>query len=109
MNPVTPPLLSFRGVIKQLGGTGAVAGVDLDIQSGEIHALLSANEAGKSTLVKMLAGVHKPDEGEILFRGQVVHPRDVEKLPIGFINVESTLADYVHGHMLVVDGGWLAR
>ncbi len=69
MNSATPPLLSFRGVVKQLGGTLAVAGVDLDIQSGEIHALFGANGASKSTLVKLLAGVHKPDEGEILFKG----------------------------------------
>lgn len=49
------------------GGTLAVADVDLDIQSGEIHALLGANGAGKSTLIKILAGIHKPDKGEILF------------------------------------------
>ena len=73
MNTVTSPLLSFRGMVKQLGGTLAVAGVDLDIYSGEIHALLGANGAGKSTLIKLLAGIHKPDKGEILFRGQPIH------------------------------------
>ena len=95
MNTVTPPLLSFRGVVKQLGGTLAVAGVDLDIQSGEIHSLLGANGAGKSTLVKMLAGVHKPDRGEILFKGQPVQPRDVDKLPIAFIHQDLGLFDWM--------------
>ncbi len=95
MNAVTPPLLSFRGVVKQLGGTLAVTGVDLDIQSGEIHALLGANGAGKSTLVKMLAGVHRPDQGEILFKGQPVQSRDVEKLPIAFIHQDLGLFDWM--------------
>jgi ribose transport system ATP-binding protein len=95
MNSATQPLLSFQGVVKQLGGTLAVAGIDLDIQSGEIHALLGANGAGKSTLIKLLAGVHKADAGEILFRGQPVHPRDVEALPIAFIHQDLGLFDWM--------------
>lgn len=80
------PVVSFRGVVKQLGGTLAVAGVDLDIAPGEIHALLGANGAGKSTLIKLLAGVHEPDKGTISFKGQLISGRDAEKLPITFIH-----------------------
>jgi ribose transport system ATP-binding protein len=95
MDTSTPPLLSFRGMVKQLGGTLAVAGVDLDIYSGEIHALLGANGAGKSTLIKLLAGIHKPDKGEILFRGHSIHAHEVEKLPIAFIHQDLGLFDWM--------------
>ncbi|HZU02744.1 MAG TPA: sugar ABC transporter ATP-binding protein [Ktedonobacteraceae bacterium] len=95
MNAVIQPLLSFRGMVKQLGGTLAVAGVDLDIYSGEIHALLGANGAGKSTLIKLLAGIHKPDNGEILFRGHAIHAHEVEKLPIAFIHQDLGLFDWM--------------
>ena len=95
MNAATQPLLSFRGMVKQLGGTLAVAGVDLDIYSGEIHALLGANGAGKSTLIKLLAGIHKPDKGEILFRGHPIHAHEVDKLPIAFIHQDLGLFDWM--------------
>ena len=95
MQSATPPLLSYQGVVKQLGGTLAVAGVDLDIYSGEIHALLGANGAGKSTLIKLLAGIHKPDQGEILFKGHPLNTHEVEKLPIGFIHQDLGLFDWM--------------
>jgi ribose transport system ATP-binding protein len=95
MQAKTEPLLRFRGVMKQLGGTQALAGVDMDVRGGEIHALLGANGAGKSTLIKSLAGVHQLDSGEILFKGQPVHHRDIEKLPIAFIHQDLGLFDWM--------------
>jgi branched-chain amino acid transport system ATP-binding protein len=52
-----PPLLTIRGVRKALGATQALAGIDLDIASGEILALMGANGAGKSTLAVCRIGV----------------------------------------------------
>jgi ribose transport system ATP-binding protein len=95
MQAMTEPLLRFRGVMKQLGGTQALAGVDMDVRGGEIHALLGANGAGKSTLIKCLAGVHQLDAGEILFKGRPVHHRDLEKLPIAFIHQDLGLFDWM--------------
>lgn len=92
---VPVPLLRFQGVVKQLGGTLAVAGIDLDIEDGEIHALLGANGAGKSTLIKLLAGVHRPDAGEILFKGQPIQPGEIDTLPIGFIHQDLGLFDWM--------------
>ncbi len=61
---VTPaPLLRVRGLSKSFPGLKALDGVDLDVNSGEIVAIVGHNGSGKSTLVKILAGVHQPDPG----------------------------------------------
>jgi ribose transport system ATP-binding protein len=65
-------VLTFRGVVKRFGGTVAVDDVDLDVRSGEVLALLGENGAGKSTIIKILAGVHKADAGEIRLGGEVL-------------------------------------
>ncbi|MCC4909387.1 sugar ABC transporter ATP-binding protein [Microbacterium sp. cx-59] len=55
---------------KSFAGVRALRGVDLDVAPGEVHCVLGQNGAGKSTLIKTLAGVHRPDDGEILWRGE---------------------------------------
>ncbi|GAB2759800.1 sugar ABC transporter ATP-binding protein [Amycolatopsis magusensis] len=68
------PLLEVRGVVKVFPGVRALDGVNLEVVPGEVHCLLGQNGAGKSTLIKVLAAAHHPDEGEILWRGDVVSP-----------------------------------
>ncbi len=63
-------ILAFSAVRKVFGGTVAVDNVTLDLQCGEILALLGENGAGKSTMIKMLAGIYAPDGGVILFDGE---------------------------------------
>ncbi len=55
----------MSGVAKAFGGVRALKGVDLEIHRGEVHALLGGNGAGKSTILKILNGVHQPDAGTI--------------------------------------------
>ncbi|MGH8832230.1 MAG: ATP-binding cassette domain-containing protein [Polaromonas sp.] len=55
----------MAGVTKAFGGVSALAGVDLNVRRGEVHALLGGNGAGKSTILKILNGVHVPDAGTI--------------------------------------------
>ncbi len=59
------PILAARGIVKRFGGITALRGVDVSLYAGEIAALVGDNGAGKSTFVKILSGVHPPEEGEI--------------------------------------------
>lgn len=71
--PVTrEPMLSVHQLVKRFGGLTAVNKVDLDVYPGEVVGLVGDNAAGKSTLIKCIAGVYQPDEGEIYFQGQRV-------------------------------------
>ena len=88
------PLLSIKGVHKRFPGVYALRGVDFDVYAGEIHALLGENGAGKSTLIKTIAGVYRPDEGEVRFAGQQVNfssPREAQKSGIDVIYQELSL------------------
>ena len=63
LEPALIPAAALRSVTKSFGGTVAVRDVSLELQAGEVLALLGENGAGKSTCVKLLAGVHRPDTG----------------------------------------------
>ncbi len=65
-------LLEMKGITKQFPGTLALDDVQLQVRSGEVHALMGENGAGKSTLMKITAGQFKADKGEIIFDGKSV-------------------------------------
>ena len=68
-----PPALAVRGVSKTFAGNAALTSFDLEIQAGETHALLGENGSGKSTVIKILAGYHRPDPGgQIAIGGQAL-------------------------------------
>lgn len=66
----SPVVLEVRNLSKAFPGVQALDNVGLDVRSGEIHAVTGENGAGKSTLMRILAGLEKPDSGEIRLKGQ---------------------------------------
>jgi ABC-type sugar transport system ATPase subunit len=90
------PVLSLRDVHKTFGGVVAIETFNLDIQAGEIVALVGDNGAGKSTLVKMIAGVYPPTSGVIRIGGadaDLKDPSDSQARGIQVVYQDLALAD----------------
>lgn len=79
MQQAPVPALSLRDVHKNFDGVVAIEKFDLDIERGEIVALVGDNGAGKSTIVKMIAGMYQPTSGEIELDGNTVHFTDASQ------------------------------
>ena len=95
-DPDGTPLIELRGVKKSFGAVQAVAGVDLKVMEGEVTALVGDNGAGKSSLIKTIAGLWEQDAGEILWEGKPVRlrsPKDSEALGITTIYQDLALCD----------------
>jgi fructose transport system ATP-binding protein len=65
--------MQTRGLVKRYGRVTALDGADFDLMQGEILAVIGDNGAGKSSLIKVLAGAIVPDEGEMRLGGEIVH------------------------------------
>ncbi len=90
------PLLRLRDIAKHFGPVQALAGVNLDVQAGQVTALAGDNGAGKSVLIKTIAGIHTPDGGQIFWDGHPVHirhPRDSAALGIETVYQDLALCD----------------
>ncbi len=88
------PVLALRGAAKSFGAVHAVIDGTIELSAGEAHALVGENGAGKSTMVKILAGVHQPDSGDLLIDGQPVTlhgPAGAQQAGIAVIYQEPTL------------------
>ncbi|MEV4007641.1 sugar ABC transporter ATP-binding protein [Actinomadura sp. NPDC049753] len=89
-----PPTLALVNVSKSFGAVRALQGVTLELHAGEVHALAGENGAGKSTVVKTFAGVHRPDAGEVRVDGEPVAfngPADAQAAGVAVIYQEPTL------------------
>lgn len=80
-------ILTLEGVGKVFPGAIALSGVSLAIERGETHIILGENGAGKSTLIKLLAGIYRPDSGEIAFNGVPYHPKTPHDAQAGGIRI----------------------
>lgn len=74
----TNTAVEMVGISKKFGGVQALDGVDFEVRKGEIHALLGGNGAGKSTILKVLNGIHQPDHGTIKVDGKPLYKNSPE-------------------------------
>ncbi len=80
-----PTVLDAHGVTKQFGGLVAVNSVDLEISERSISSLIGPNGAGKTTFFNIVAGLYKPTDGQLLYRGRSIvglNPNEITKLGI---------------------------
>ena len=90
------PILTLSGVSKSFPGVRALHDISLSLKPGRVTALLGENGAGKSTIVKILTGIYRPDEGEIRVGGEIRHfssPRDSWAAGIAAIHQETAMFD----------------
>ena len=67
------PIIELKGASKSYGAVRAARDVSIALNSGEVRALAGENGAGKSTIVRMLAGVQRPDDGDVMVDGVARH------------------------------------
>jgi ribose transport system ATP-binding protein len=117
---IPPPdaRLVMSGITKHFGPTVALAGVDLTLRAGEVHALVGENGAGKSTLMKVLSGAVRPDSGTMTLEGAPYNPdgpHQARRRGVAMVYQELTLAPHltVEANLLLgvepTRWGWLRR
>ena len=102
------PLLEAKGISKFFGAITALRDVNFHVAPGEVLGVVGDNGAGKSTLMKILSGLFKPSEGELVFNGTPVHfssPKDAQKLGIEMVYQDFALA----GNMPIYENIYLGR
>jgi ribose transport system ATP-binding protein len=111
-------LLELHGIRKSFGATRALTGVDLQVDRGEVLALIGENGAGKSTLMNILAGAFPSDEGSMLLGGAPYEPKDPRegrRSGIGYIHQELSLCPHLSVAENILLGlepasmGWIDR
>lgn len=90
------PILKVEHLKKSFGAVQALQDVSLEVRPGEVVALVGDNGAGKSTTIKMIAGVEQPDDGQVYMEGHAVHltsPAVAEKCGIQTVYQDLALCD----------------
>src|ERR1700733_14621762 len=107
--PAAPQcLLEVRHVSKAFPGVVALDDVSLSLKAGTVHALMGENGAGKSTLMKIIAGIYRPDEGELRLRGRALQLRSpMEALHNGIAMIHQELN--LMPSMSVAENVWIGR
>ena len=93
-SPTVRELLRIRGLRKSFFGNEVLHGIDFDLRSGEVHGLVGENGAGKSTVMKILAGVHTADAGSVELDGVDVafeHPLEAQQAGVTTVFQEFNL------------------
>jgi sulfate transport system ATP-binding protein len=77
--------IEIRQIVKSFGNFKALKGIDLQVESGELVALLGPSGCGKTSLLRIIAGLEVPDSGRILFHGEDATHRHVGEREVGFV------------------------
>ena len=77
--------IEVRGVSKKFSGFEALKKIDLNIQTGELVALLGPSGSGKTTLLRIIAGLETPDTGEVYFQGKDATDKHAKDRQVGFV------------------------
>ena len=110
-------VLETRGLSKRFGGVHVARDIDFRLEPGEIHCLIGPNGAGKSSFFRLVLGMHRPDKGAILFKGEdITGLRSFERIRRGISvkfqvpgiftalpvrqNLEIAFQNHLHGHRL---------
>lgn len=105
-------VLETRNLTKLFPGVVAVNNIDFDVRTGEVHALLGENGAGKSTFCKLLSGVHRPTSGKILMEGNPVSfrsPHDALLAGLSMVYQERNLIPFLTGAQNICLGQEITR
>ncbi len=105
---MTTPLLELRGVSKRFGGIHALEHIDLSLYAGETIGLMGDNGAGKSTMVRIIAGNFQPSAGQLLIDGKDVsftHSTDARDQGIEVVYQDLALCD----NLTAADNVFLGR
>jgi ABC-type sugar transport system ATPase subunit len=96
MARLADPALRLHGITKSFGHVTALDGVDLEAFSGEILAVVGDNGAGKSSLIRAISGIYRPDAGEIFVSGAEMHfqtPSDARAAGIATVYQDLALVE----------------
>ncbi|WP_312448374.1 sugar ABC transporter ATP-binding protein [Lacrimispora sp.] len=91
-------MLRMKGIDKSFPGVHALDHVDLEVKSGEVHALMGENGAGKSTLMKILTGIYSKDSGTIEFEGKEMEfttPKEAQDTGIAIVHQELNMMNHL--------------
>jgi len=108
-------ILEMQDITKDFLGVRALDNVHFKLRKGKVHALVGENGAGRSTLIRILFGVHRKDSGQIRLRGQDVNtlsPSQAQQLGISMVQQELNLVHQMNaaqnislGHEAIRGGG----
>jgi len=92
------PLLEAHAIQKRFGRVVALREANFQLAHNEVHAIVGDNGAGKTTFIKVISGVHRPDGGELLLDGkpvEIANPRAARQLGIETTYQDLALADHL--------------
>jgi general nucleoside transport system ATP-binding protein len=104
------PALALTGIHRRFGSVHALRGADFTLLPGELHALLGENGAGKTTMMRIAAGLVRPDAGEIRIRGvarSALSPRSARQLGVGMVHQHFTsVPAFTVAENVALAAGW---